>query len=103
ATPNTEKKPVTDEYHGVKVVDDYRWLETPGTAEVKAWTEAENKLSRAYLDALPDRAAVQAQLTAWFAKKSPNYGWLSSRPGRLFSLKSPPPEQQRLLVAMASA
>jgi prolyl oligopeptidase len=26
AVPPTEKKPVTDEYHGVQVVDEYRWL-----------------------------------------------------------------------------
>src|SRR5579862_8576132 len=71
ATPPTEKKPVTDEYHGVKVVDDYRWLEDGGAPAVKAWTEAQNRNTRAYLDALPDRAAIQAQLTDWYAKVSP--------------------------------
>jgi hypothetical protein len=25
--PATPKKPVTDEHHGIKVVDEYRWLE----------------------------------------------------------------------------
>jgi len=38
APPPTEKKRVTDEYHGVKVADDYRWLEETGTPAVKVWT-----------------------------------------------------------------
>jgi len=103
AAPPTSKKPVTDEYHGVKVVDDYRWLETAGTPEVKAWTDAQNRQTRAYLDALSERPALEAQLTAWFAKKSPNYGGLSARPGRLFAMKFQPPKQQRMLVVLASA
>jgi len=101
--PPTEKKPVTDEYHGVKVIDDYRWLEDAETPAVKAWTDAQNHSTRAYLDALPDRAGIEQQLTAWFAKDSPSYGWLKSRPGRIFALKFQPPKQQRLLVMLASA
>lgn len=42
AVPPTEKKPVTDEYHGVKVVDEYRWLEDSSSPAVKAWTRAQN-------------------------------------------------------------
>ncbi len=101
--PMTDKRPVTDEYHGVKVVDDYRWLETAGTPEVKVWTESQNQRTRAFLDALPGRPALQTQLTAWFAKDSPSYGGLTSRPGRLFATKFQPPKQQRLLVVLASA
>ncbi len=101
--PPTEKKPVTDEYHGVKVVDDYRWLEEAGTPAVKAWTEAQNAHTRAYLDALPDRAAIQARLTDLFAKTTPSHSALVSRPRRLFALKFQPPKQQRLLVMLKSA
>ena len=101
--PLSEKKPVTDEYHGVKVVDDYRWLEETGTPPVKAWTDAQNRHVRAHLDALPDRAASAARLTALYAKVTPSYGGLVARPGRLFALKFQPPKQQSLLVTLASA
>jgi len=101
--PNTEKQAVTDEYHGVKVVDDYRWLEDGSSPKVKTWTAMQNERTRAYFDRLPDRAGIQAQLTEWFAKDAPSYGWLTSRPGRLFALKFQPPKQQRLLVMLASA
>jgi len=99
----TEKKPVSDEYHGVKVTENYRWLENSADPAVKAWSDAQTRHTRAYLDALPDRAATKAQLTEWYAKVSPSYGSVVSRSGRLFALKFQPPKQQRLLVALASA
>ena len=101
--PPTQKRPVTDEYHGVKVVDDYRWLEEGGSPAVKTWTEAQNKHSRTFLDALPERAAIEKRLTELFAKDTPSHIGLVSRPGRLFALKFQPPKQQRLLVTMTSA
>lgn len=103
APPPTEKKRVTDEYHGVSVVDDYRWLEEASAPAVKAWTTAQNQYSRAWLDARPDRAALQAKLTALYAKDTPSHSGLVSRPGRLFALKFQPPKQQRLLVTLVSA
>ncbi|GDY21548.1 peptidase S9 [Verrucomicrobiota bacterium] len=103
APPPSEKNPVTDEYHGVKVVDDYRWLEETGSPAVKAWTTAQNQYSRAWLDARPDRAGIEARLTALYAKDTPSHSGIVSRPGRLFALKFQPPKQQRLLVTLASA
>ena len=40
APPATKKEPATDTYHGVKVVDDYRWLEDWNKKDVKDWSEA---------------------------------------------------------------
>ena len=98
-----EKRPVTDEYHGVKVQDDYQWLEKADDPAVKKWVASENQFSRAYLDALPDRAAIAARLTDLYAKVSPNYTDLFSRPAGLFALKFQPPKQQPILVRMKSA
>lgn len=103
AVPPTEKKPVTDEYHGVKVVDEYRWLEESGSPAVKAWTRAQNDYSRAWLDARADRAEIEAKLKALYAKDTPSHTGIEERGERLFALKFQPPKQQRLLVTLASA
>ena len=57
--PATPKRPVTDEYQGVKVTDDYRWLENWDDPEVKQWSAAQNARSREYLDHLPARPAIR--------------------------------------------
>jgi prolyl oligopeptidase len=101
--PATERKPVTDEYHGEKITDDYRWLEDGDSPAVKAWTTAQNQHTRKFLDALPDRAGIEKQLTALYAKDTPSHSGLVARPGRLFALKFQPPKQQRLLVTLRSA
>src|SRR5438128_34126 len=100
--PQTPKKPITDEYQGVKVEDDYQWLEKDDDPEVKASSDAQNKRTRAYIDKLPDRAAVEKQLTDWYAKTSPSYSELVARPGVLFAMKFQPPKQQQMLVTLAS-
>jgi prolyl oligopeptidase len=101
--PVAAKKPVTDTYHGVQVTDDYQWMEKADDPEVKAWVAAENKRTRAYLDALPDRAPIEKRLTELFSKVSPSYASLVSRPGILFALKFQPPKQQPMLVTLTSA
>jgi len=101
--PATEKKPVTNEYHGTKVEDDYQWLENDDDAAVKAWSDAENRQTRAYLDGLSDRSAIEKQLTAWYAKTSPSYSAIVARPGKLFAMKFQPPKQQPMLVTLTSA
>jgi len=100
----TPKKPVTDEYQsGVKVQDDYQWLEKDDDPAVKAWSAAQNQRTRKYLDKLPDRAAIEKQLTDWYAKTSPSYSGIVSRPGVLFAFKFQPPKQQQMLVTLSSA
>jgi prolyl oligopeptidase len=101
--PDTPKKPITTEYQGVTVEDPYQWLESDEDSQVKAWSDAQNQRTRKYLDSFPDRAAIEKQLQQWYAKTSPNYFSLVSRPGILFAMKFQPPKQQPLLVTLASA
>jgi len=53
---------VVSDYHGVKVPDPYRWMEDIDSPQTRAWVEAEGKLSRGYLDALPRRDEIAAHL-----------------------------------------
>ncbi len=101
--PETPKKPVSTKYQGVTVEDPYQWLEEDNDPQVKSWSDAQNQRTRQYLDKLPDRAAIEKQLTEWYAKTSPSYSSLVSRPGILFAMKFQPPKQQPLLVTLASA
>jgi prolyl oligopeptidase len=56
--PKAPVHEVVDEYFGQRIVDPYRWMETPGSADFRAWLEAQNRQSRAALDALPLHATV---------------------------------------------
>ena len=103
SAPETPKKPVATNYQGVTVEDPFQWLEEDNEPQVKAWSAAQNQRTRQYLDKLPDRAAIEKQLTEWYAKISPSYFSLVSRPGILFVMKFQPPKQQPLLVTLASA
>ena len=54
-----EIRPV-DTYFGVRVADPYRWLEDETSPETATWVEAENKVTFAYLDAIPYRPASRS-------------------------------------------
>ena len=98
---DTPKRPVSDEYHGVKVTEDYRWLEDADAPEVRRWSEAQNLRARAYLDALPARAALRKRIREYYRKVSPSYSSLVFR-GVYFALKLQPPKDQNMLVALKS-
>jgi len=61
--PPARKSNQVDDYHGVKVADPYRWLEDLDSAETRQWVEAENKLTFAFLNAIPQREAIRDRLT----------------------------------------
>ena len=44
------------------MTDDYRWLENYSDPAVRAWSDAENKYARKYLDGLPLRATLADEL-----------------------------------------
>lgn len=98
--PVAAKKPVTDEYHGVKVVDNYRWLENWDDPAVKAWSEGQNAYARSILDKIPFRGAVADRLRQLEEGASVEYTGLACRGGQVFALKHDPHVQQPTLVVM---
>ena len=102
AIPQTPKKPVTDEYQGVQVVDDYRWLEPSADTEVRKWSDQENVRTRAYLDRLASRPGLVERLNQLNGSSSIRFSSLISRGGVLFAMKTQPPKRQAYLVALAS-
>ncbi|HXY06505.1 MAG TPA: prolyl oligopeptidase family serine peptidase [Terriglobales bacterium] len=100
--PTTPKHPVVDDYHGVAITDDYRWLEDGKSPEVIAWTEAQNQHSRAVLDALPMHAAIRQFLQQLDQASSPSFYDLVRCGGTLFAMNWQPQKQQPVLVTLRS-
>lgn len=100
--PATPKKPVTDTYQGVQVVDDYRWLEPAANTEVRQWSDQQNARTRAYLDHLPDRPAIIESLNRVEKTGSVRFYGMTFRGGVLFAMEMQPPKLQPFLVTLAS-
>ncbi len=79
--PETPRIELVETLHGERVADPYRWLE--GSADpamshpdpmldnrVRDWSMAQNARARAYLDALPGRAALRTRLAELFRTES---------------------------------
>jgi prolyl oligopeptidase len=60
--PMAEKRPLEETFHGIKIVDNYRWLEKNSPATQK-WVEEEMSYTRSLLDPLPGRTQIHQRLT----------------------------------------
>lgn len=56
--PVARVEPVTETRWGVKLVDNYRWMENAKDAEWEPFMKGQAAYARAWFDALPDRAAI---------------------------------------------
>jgi prolyl oligopeptidase len=61
--PTPKKVDVIDDFHGTKVADPYRWMEDQDSPELKEWIDAENEVTFAYLNAVPEREKIKSRLT----------------------------------------
>jgi len=98
--PEARKSDQTDDYHGVKVADPYRWLEDLDSAETRAWVEAENKLSFGFLEAIPQRTPIKERLTKlWNYEK---YGIPFREGDRYFYTRNSGLQNQAVLYTVTS-
>jgi prolyl oligopeptidase len=98
--PEARKSDQTDDYHGVKVADPYRWLEDLDSAETRAWVEAENKLSFGFLEAIPQRTPIKQRLTRlWNYEK---YGIPFREGNRYFYTRNSGLQNQAVLYTVTS-
>jgi len=98
--PVARKSDVVDDYHGTRVPDPYRWLEDPDSPESRAWIEAQNRLTAAYLAEIPARATIRQRLTKLW--NYPKYGAPFRKAGRYFFLKNDGLQNQSVLYKQAS-
>ena len=100
--PPTARGDQVDVYHGVKVADPYRWLEDDvrNSPEVAEWVAAENKVTDAYLAAIPERERIRRRLTELW-----NFAAILSpmkEGGRYYYLKNDGLQNQAVLYMMDS-
>jgi prolyl oligopeptidase len=100
--PETRRGDQVDVYHGTRVADPYRWLEDDvrRSPEVAAWVAAQNKVTFAYLKAIPQREAIQKRLTELW--NYPRYSAPHKEGGRYFFSKNDGLQNQSVLYTMES-
>jgi prolyl oligopeptidase len=84
--PDTRAVEQTDNYHGTKVADPYRWLEDDNSADTKAWIESQNKLTMPYLESIAERDSIHKRLTKLYNYE--RYGAVFTRAGKYFYFRN---------------
>lgn len=98
--PPSPPQDQVDTYHGVAVPDPYRWLEDPQSPASRAWIEAQNQVTSAYLEGLSGRQRVSDRLTQiWNYER---YSTPFKRGGRFFYFKNDGLQNQSVLYTLPS-
>lgn len=100
AYPPAVKRPVSETFHGVTVVDDYRWMEDVGATDVKEWVREENALTRKFLDSAPQHAAIADRVGELLRARTIARYDFRDRGGVVFAMKYAPPKNQSALVVL---
>ncbi len=90
--PIAPMRPVTNDYFGTKVVDNYRYLEDLGDPQVQSWMKAQADFTRSTLEPIPGRKAL-AQRIHELANANLSRGGFERRGNRFFYLLTEPGAQ----------
>ena len=82
--PVAPVRPVTDDYYGTKIVDNYRYMENMKDPEVQEWFKNQNDYTRAMLASIPGRETVLARLRELLQSVIPNVTDVHLGPGDLY-------------------
>jgi len=93
--PDTKKTDVTDNYFGTEVADPYRWLEDDNSAETSEWVKAQNEVTFAYLEKLPNCEKIKTRLTELM--NYPKYSEPFKEAGKYFFYKNDGLQNQSVL------
>ncbi len=89
-----------DDYHGTKIADPYRWLEELDSDQTKAWVEAQNKVTFAWLEQIPARERIRQRLTQlWNYER---FSLPSKRGGRYFYTRNDGLQNQSVVYVVDS-
>ena len=100
AYPKAHKDNTVDVHFGEKVADPYRWLEDDMSAQTAEWVDAENAVTRKYLDNIPMRKNILKRL-----KETANYekiGIPFKRQGKWYVYRNNGLQNQSVLYQMDS-
>ena len=98
--PKAPKDNTVDVYFGEKVAAPYRWLEDDMSAQTAEWVDAENAVTRKYLDNIPMRKNILKRL-----KETANYekiGIPFKRQGKWYVYRNNGLQNQSVLYQMDS-
>ena len=96
--PPTRADPLVETLHGVDVPDPYRWLEDIDAPETRAWIEAQNSHTRAWLDRWPGLPSMRDRLSQLIDHPRAGVPW--HRAGRWFQLRNTGLQNQDVLYTM---
>jgi prolyl oligopeptidase len=96
----TRKGNVVDDYHGTAVADPYRWLEEAEAPEVREWVDQQNKITREFMEAIPQKEPLKARLTELW--DYPKYSAPSKEGRHYFFWKNDGLQNQSVLYRQAS-
>lgn len=98
--PTAPRSDVVDEYHGTRVADPFRPLEELDTPATRSWVEAENRLTREFLDAVPARSRIYDRLSKLW--NYVRYGVPTKRGDRYFYSRNDGLQNQAVLYVAES-
>lgn len=93
--PDSNPGDLIEDLHGFKVPDPYRWLEDLNSKETATWVNAQDSLTRDYLEKIPGRDQLESHLTKlWNVER---YGTPFKEGGHYFFSKNDGLQNQSVL------